>query len=623
MLKRGFPLVVLVLSLLGVAGPADAAKRYAVLVGANDGWAQDQPLRHAREDARRLGAALQQLGDFEPGDVRILEDPSTDEIRKQLDELARRGADPETVFVFYYSGHADEKQLHLRGPPLTFEELYRRIRAMPHTVKLGILDACQSGSILAAKGGRPTSTFKVDVQDDLAVRGTAFLTSSGADELSQEARALAGSVFSHHLVSGLRGAADEDEDGKVSLGEVYRYASVRTTLDTAATAMGAQRPGFRYELNGRGEVYLTRLERPGSVLVFPPDRRCFVTDLTERRLVAEVPGTSARATQLALPVGSYVLKCPREDHYEVVAVTASAGGRVEVAGLKFSRMPLASGVIKGTVSRPAEEASSRLKRRAFDQLRAGDAHGALAVFDQVLRADARDSEAYRGKAQAYLALARQAAVEGRETDAQRLQQAALKTDPRLQEDPQFASAVPPSSPPEEKPRRVDSAQLVETTLRGNYPREHQLYGFGVSLLDAHGVLALSADYMLTRWLQPSVKLTVFNPGVGLAVRAVPMNAQWSPFVGVGGHWSVFGMGLVKREPGARGLTLNGVEFTRPDQFDRSVYLDAGIQLVSPRLQLDAGLAFMAAFPPEQAPFFAVMPVVSLKLFFERPATWKK
>ena len=45
-------------------------------------------------------------------------------------------------------------------------------------------------------------------------------------------------------------------------------------------------------------------------------------------------------------------------------------------------------------------------------------------------------------------------------------------------------------------------------------------------------IALSADYMLTRWLQPSVKLTVFNPGVGLAVRAVPMNAQWSPFVGV-------------------------------------------------------------------------------------------
>ena len=37
-----------------------------------------------------------------------------------------------------------------------------------------------------------------------------LLTSSGADELSQESRALAGSVFTHHLVSGLRGAADDE-----------------------------------------------------------------------------------------------------------------------------------------------------------------------------------------------------------------------------------------------------------------------------------------------------------------------------------------------------------------------------------------------------------------------------
>ena len=49
-----------------------------------------------------------------------------------------------------------------------------------------------------------------------------LLSSSGADELSQESRALAGSVFTHHLVSGLRGAADENGDERIAQGEA-RY----------------------------------------------------------------------------------------------------------------------------------------------------------------------------------------------------------------------------------------------------------------------------------------------------------------------------------------------------------------------------------------------------------------
>jgi hypothetical protein len=37
----------------------------------------------------------------------------------------------------------------------------------------------------------------VKVVDDLRARGLALLTSSGADELSKEAKALRGSVFTH------------------------------------------------------------------------------------------------------------------------------------------------------------------------------------------------------------------------------------------------------------------------------------------------------------------------------------------------------------------------------------------------------------------------------------------
>jgi hypothetical protein len=42
--------------------------------------------------------------------------------------------------------------------------------------------------------------------------GTAILSSSTADETSQESDRLRGSFFSHHLVNALRGAADRDGD---------------------------------------------------------------------------------------------------------------------------------------------------------------------------------------------------------------------------------------------------------------------------------------------------------------------------------------------------------------------------------------------------------------------------
>ena len=93
---------------------------------------------------------------------------------------------------------------------------------MPATIKLAVIDACKSGAV-TRKGGAPADEFVVDVVNP-KLSGMVLLTSSGADELSQESRALAGSVFTHHLVSGLRGAADEDGDHQVTVTEAYHYA---------------------------------------------------------------------------------------------------------------------------------------------------------------------------------------------------------------------------------------------------------------------------------------------------------------------------------------------------------------------------------------------------------------
>jgi WD40 repeat protein len=353
-----------------LTGPAAAATRVAVLVGANTGWEHDRPLRYAEEDARRLSATLTELGGFSADAVILLRTPSTEQLRAELEAVKQRlRATPgeEALFVFYYSGHADEQHLHLRGQPLPFTELYHHLREMPAAVKLGIFDACQSGSILAAKGGQPTPAFRLTVSDELSVRGTVILTSSGADELSQEARVLSGSFFTHHLVSGLRGAADEDGDLQVSLEEVYRYASTRTQLDTALTPTGAQRPAFRYELKGRGRLYLSRLKGPSAFLLFPQGGpRCFVTDLDERRLIAELFPRKQGPLRLSIPTGAHLLKCVEGQSYRVARLDLKAGERWDVTQLAFREVALAEGVLKGGSERrePVEAFAQKLASQA-------------------------------------------------------------------------------------------------------------------------------------------------------------------------------------------------------------------------------------------------------------------
>jgi WD40 repeat protein len=353
-----------------LAGPASATTRVAVLVGANTGWEQDLPLRYAEEDARRVGAALKELGGFTEDDVILLRTPTTGQLRAELEAVKQRlrsTPEEEALFVFYYSGHADEQHLHLRGEPLPFAELYRLLRDVPAAVKLGILDACQSGSILASKGGQPTSSFRLTVSDELTVRGTVILTSSGADEVSQEARVLSGSFFTHHLVSGLRGAADEDGDLRVSLDEVYRYASTRTQLDTAFIPTGAQRPAFRYELKGRGRLYLSRLKGPAAFLLFPAGGpRCFVTDAEERRLIAELFPQKKRPLRLSIPTGAHLLKCVDGQNYRVARLDVKAGERWDITQLSFREVALSEGVLRtGAKGRePVEAFAQRLALQA-------------------------------------------------------------------------------------------------------------------------------------------------------------------------------------------------------------------------------------------------------------------
>jgi len=135
--------------------------------------------------------------------------------------------------------------------------------------------------------------------DELASTGEAILTSSAADEIALESREIGGSFFTHHLVSGLRGAADSSGDGIVTLAEAYQYAFSHTVSATAATVAGTQHPAYDYQLAGQGDLVLSELWRPNSALELPSGfDRMLVSGVVRDQVLAELPAGGAQTSML-------------------------------------------------------------------------------------------------------------------------------------------------------------------------------------------------------------------------------------------------------------------------------------------------------------------------------------
>ncbi|HSA23865.1 MAG TPA: caspase family protein, partial [Myxococcota bacterium] len=275
LIPLGALLAGLLVGLLAAPGPARAQPlRLAVVAGNDRGGERRASLRYAEADARRVAGLLVELGGFEPGRVRLVLGGGPDDVLAALDgaeaELVRDGRG-DGLLLFYFSGHADGVALELGREQLPFATLRERLLASRARIRIGLVDACQSGALTGAKGGRPAPAFELLPDERLEAEGTAFLTSSAAGELSQESAEVQGSFFTTYLLSGLRGAADLDGDRRVTLAEVYQYAYARTLEDTARTLAGPQHPTYEMRLIGQGGVVLTDLTRRRSALLLGPE----------------------------------------------------------------------------------------------------------------------------------------------------------------------------------------------------------------------------------------------------------------------------------------------------------------------------------------------------------------
>ncbi|MCF8052265.1 MAG: caspase family protein [Desulfobacterales bacterium] len=230
---------------------------WAVVVGIN-AYRNVRPLSYAVDDARAFCRLLIEQNRVPEENVLLLldEEATLPQLRSVMGtHLKSRAGEQDTVLIFF-AGHgaaerdvsspdgdglekyllpveADPNDLYASALPMReVSHIFRRIRAERLVF---IVDACYSG----AAGGRTVSMpgFRAQISDAFLERlssgkGRVILTASGANEVSAEKAELGHGVFSHFLLQGLKGPADVDGDGLVTVDELYDYVSTEVPRAT-------------------------------------------------------------------------------------------------------------------------------------------------------------------------------------------------------------------------------------------------------------------------------------------------------------------------------------------------------------------------------------------------------
>lgn len=208
-------------------------KIYALLVGVS-AYNHMPTLRYTDDDAYRIFAFLKspEGGALPDEQIRLLidEDATRQNILREMQKVFYK-ADKNDMVVLYFSGHG------LKGSliPYDFDGLnnqlaYTDVQAIldrsEAKQKVCLVDACYAGSMQQPKNAtisQSLNNFYTLINS--ATSGTAFLLSSAESEVSLEDNGLRQGVFSHFLIKGLKGEADENQDKMVQLGELFNYVT--------------------------------------------------------------------------------------------------------------------------------------------------------------------------------------------------------------------------------------------------------------------------------------------------------------------------------------------------------------------------------------------------------------
>jgi hypothetical protein len=356
----------------GGSAAADTQAPVFVLALANaESFERGLPvLRFAHEDLARFTKAMTRMGLLPETRVTTLEDASLASVRAAFADVAAavRKAPGNSKLVFYYTGHSDATGLHLADGLLRKDELHALLGSVPATTRIAFLDGCYSGA-LAAKGIKPATDFVVPRAEFDEPSGSVFFAATSGTEVAFEVEEMRGSLFTHHLVDGLYGAADGNHDGLVTIDELYQYVYKQMSANTAALP-GArpQKPEYDVNLHGRGALVLAYVARATAPVVLAAD---LVGDLTLAAdgglSVFHVTKAAAEETRLQLAPGDYSVQLRHGDQLGrgMLMVQAGRTSRLALRDLVVETAPDLDVVAKGQRPLPRWSVAAGVQNSSF------------------------------------------------------------------------------------------------------------------------------------------------------------------------------------------------------------------------------------------------------------------
>jgi hypothetical protein len=240
-----------------------AGTRWAVIIGISQYKdTRIAPLRYASTDARSLYEWIvsPQGGRYALSMVKLLTDADATgaNIKKALFEWLTQAIEEDTVTI-YFAGHGSPQSpdhpenlfllpydTQYDSVPTTGFPMWDIETALKRFIKakkvIVITDACHAGGVgqafdVARRSGRGLTVVPVSSSLQNLSRiseGVCIISASDDNQLSQESAQWGGGhgVFTFHLLEGLKGKADYNKDGTVTLGELIPFLSEQVRRET-------------------------------------------------------------------------------------------------------------------------------------------------------------------------------------------------------------------------------------------------------------------------------------------------------------------------------------------------------------------------------------------------------
>jgi len=207
--------------------------------------------------------------------VRTDADATGNEFRKLFGDegwLARR-VQPTTDLYVYFSGHGapdtktrapyllptDADASYARETGFALNALYQQLAKLDVRSVTVFLDACFSGATRSSgtlfNGARP---IVISVEQPALLRDNfAVIAAAGGDQIASDYPAKHHGLFTYFAMLGLRGAADSNDDGTITVGELEHYLGSHVP-GTAASLDREQKPVVIARNKDRAVVRLAR-----------------------------------------------------------------------------------------------------------------------------------------------------------------------------------------------------------------------------------------------------------------------------------------------------------------------------------------------------------------------------